>query len=60
MSDTLTSFGWDENAATRGNLCTTYEPPKVTLVGNARDLLAGAAGTVPDGEPLASESGPGG
>jgi hypothetical protein len=25
-----------------------YEAPSVTLVGNARDLLAGAAGTIAD------------
>lgn len=26
-----------------------YEPPTVTLVGNARDLLAGTGGTQPEG-----------
>jgi hypothetical protein len=26
----------------------TYEAPTVTLIGNARDLLAGAGGTLPE------------
>jgi hypothetical protein len=25
-----------------------YEPPKVTLIGNARELLAGAIGSLPE------------
>lgn len=29
-----------------------YEPPKLVRLGNARDLLAGASGTQPDGPPL--------
>ena len=29
-----------------------YEPPKLVHVGNARDLLAGASGTQPDGAPI--------
>jgi hypothetical protein len=28
-----------------------YEPPKVTTLGNVRDLLAGGFGTKPDGSP---------
>jgi hypothetical protein len=28
-----------------------YEPPKVTALGNVRDLLAGAEGTVTDADP---------
>jgi hypothetical protein len=28
-----------------------YEPPHLTYVGNARDLLAGGSGTVTDGNP---------
>jgi hypothetical protein len=30
-----------------------YEPPKLTHIGNARDLLAGATGTVADSGPPA-------
>ena len=38
----------DEAAATpRG-----YEPPKLTHIGNARDLLAGGSGTVQDVAPI--------
>ena len=29
----------------------TYEPPKVTPLGNVRDLLAGASGTQLDADP---------
>jgi hypothetical protein len=29
----------------------SYEAPTLTLVGNARDLLAGGAGTRPDADP---------
>lgn len=29
----------------------TYEAPRLTTVGNARDLLAGASGSVPDACP---------
>ena len=29
----------------------SYEAPTLTLVGNARDLLAGGAGTKPDADP---------
>lgn len=28
-----------------------YEPPRLTTVGNARDLLAGASGTIADAGP---------
>jgi hypothetical protein len=28
-----------------------YEPPRVTPLGNVRDLLAGGEGTVDDGDP---------
>jgi len=29
-----------------------YEPPMLTPIGNARDLLAGGLGTTPDGSPF--------
>lgn len=29
-----------------------YEPPKLVRLGNARELLAGASGTQPDGPPV--------
>ena len=38
---------------------TPYEAPTVTLVGNVRDLLAGATGSAPDAEPP-PDSQPGG
>lgn len=34
-----------------GGRARTYEPPKLTHIGNARDLLAGATGTQADGNP---------
>ncbi len=37
----------------------TYEPPKVTPLGNVRDLLAGASGTQIDGaDPDTTRPGP--
>jgi hypothetical protein len=36
-----------------------YDAPTVTLVGNVRDLLAGATGSAPDAEPP-PDSQPGG
>jgi hypothetical protein len=50
MSDKMTS---EAGAKTPGSVeeKATYEPPRLTHVGNARDLLAGATGTVPDASP---------
>jgi hypothetical protein len=36
-----------------------YEAPTVKLIGNARDLLAGAAGTVADAPPIPTPFQPG-
>lgn len=41
----------------------SYEPPKLTRLGNARDLLAGALGSIADAPPFTpfnpSQAGPG-
>jgi hypothetical protein len=34
-----------------GSSASQYEAPTLTLVGNARDLLAGSTGTSPDANP---------
>jgi len=36
----------------------SYEPPKVTPLGNVRDLLAGSFGTQDDGSPDDTRPGP--
>jgi len=51
MSDTSTKQAKDELPKRAGEGSEQYEPPRLTHVGNARDLLAGAAGTQPDVPP---------
>jgi hypothetical protein len=35
-----------------GVVAVPYEAPKLTVLGNARELLAGSSGTQPDGNPV--------
>jgi hypothetical protein len=46
-SESTSSAAGEPASATDG-----YEPPKLTHVGNARDLLAGSNGTVQDVSPM--------
>ena len=49
MANSVEEFGSD---GTIGKRVPEYEPPKVSLVGNVRDLVAGGGGTNPDGSPI--------
>jgi hypothetical protein len=42
----------DKSKSETGKPRPEYAPPTVTPIGNARDLLAGNAGSVPDAVPI--------
>jgi hypothetical protein len=52
MNDRRDDQGGSESQA-GGDAREPYEAPRLTTVGNARDLLAGASGPVPDADPCA-------
>jgi hypothetical protein len=59
MPDNLSAQA--EEASPGGTNATAYVPPRLTRVGNVRELLAGVTGTVPDTDPGAidNQSSPG-
>jgi hypothetical protein len=51
MKDNSTRTGTESANGGEGPAARRYEAPTLILVGNARDLLAGRAGTVMDATP---------
>jgi hypothetical protein len=51
MSDTTTGEATERSEGTGAPTRPSYEAPKLTRLGNARELLAGNAGSVPDMTP---------